>query len=234
MINCVVTPDNTGVDTDTMVGPILTGPVPGDGGRVNVSDSVDRSVVTVEQAIQVLSLSDAGEYTCRVTVSSAPNSEHIIAASGTDSLTIAVSGVCVCVCVPVCVCVCVCACVCLCVCVCVCVCVHRLPPPPDLPPPTVTLSAPPTVQAGDSLTLTCSVGVVSDLASPPTIQWTDSSGQTLTSVGSGLTRTLTFDPVRTSHAEEYTCTATINIPEVNITDRSSVDSTDITVAGGSV
>ena len=97
----------------------------------------------------------------------------------------------------------------------------------------VTIDAPPTVQAGDSLTLTCSVGVVSDLASPPTVQWTY-SGQTLTSVGSGLTRTLTFDPVRTSDADQYTCTATINIPEVNIADRSSVNSMDITVAGGSV
>ena len=93
VISCVITPDNTGVDTGTVVNCTLTGPVPVDGDRVRVSDSVVGSVVTIEQAIQVLSLSDAGEYMCSVNVSPTPNSEYIIAARVTDRLTIAVSGV---------------------------------------------------------------------------------------------------------------------------------------------
>ena len=110
--------------------------------------------------------------------------------------------------------------VCVCVCVCMCVCVHAtISYPPALPAPTLTFIALPTVQAGASLTLNCSVSVVSNLASPPTILWTNISGQALPSDGSGLTHTLTFDPVRTSHAGVYRCIATLNIEEVGIVSR---------------
>ena len=49
---------------------------------------------------------------------------------------------------------------------------------------------------------------------------------------SGVNGIVTFDPVRTSDADQYTCTATINNAEVGIVGLSGNDSVVLTVAGG--
>ncbi len=99
---CVVTPDNAGVNTTTSVTRDITGGV----NRDTTSDTVSDGVIIVEEAIQVLSLSDTGTYTCSATVNSEPNNMYIMSATNTDTLSITVEGtlvVCVCVCVCVCV-----------------------------------------------------------------------------------------------------------------------------------
>ncbi len=84
------------------------------------------------------------------------------------------------------------------------------------------------VTAGSSLNLTCLVSVVDLLSVEPLIQWTTLSDQSL-SGGTGTTNTLTFDPLFTTNATQYTCTATINIPEVDIIDRTGSNSINLTV-----
>ena len=65
--------------------------------------------------------------------------------------------------------------------------------------------------AGQSLSVECMFLMINNLIKPPTVQWVNPSG----SVQSD-TNTLSFSPVLTSHGGEYTCTVTINIPELNI------------------
>ncbi len=104
ILRCVVTPDNTGVDTPFSVTRDITGGVD----RDTTSDTVSDGVIIVEEAIQVLSLSDTGTYTCSATVNSEPNNMYIMSATNTDTLSITVEGtlvVCACVCVRACVCV---------------------------------------------------------------------------------------------------------------------------------
>ena len=111
VLRCVVTPDNAGVNTITSV----TRDITGGANRDTTSDTVSDGVISVEEAIQVLSLSDTGTYTCSATVTSEPNNMYIMSATNTDTLSITVEGTCVCVCACVCVCVCVRACVRACV-----------------------------------------------------------------------------------------------------------------------
>ncbi len=103
------------------------------------------------------------------------------------------------------------------------------PLPTALPVPVVMVSSssPLPVLAGSPLNLTCSVSVEDLLSVEPLIQWS-LSDQTL-SEDTGTTSTLTFDPLLTTNAAQYTCTVTINIPEVNIMDRAGSNSTDLTV-----
>ncbi len=91
-----------------------------------------------------------------------------------------------------------------------------------LPVPVVEISpsSPLPVLAGSSLDLTCSVSVEDLLSVEPLIQWT-LSDQSLSGVLNGRTNTLTFDPLLTTNATQYTCTATINIPSVDITSTGS-------------
>ena len=81
---------------------------------------------------------------------------------------------------------------------------------PDLMPPTVNetdlIST-----AGQPLSVECMFQMTDNLIRPPTVQWVNSSG----SVQSDTT-TLSFFSLLTSHGGEYTCTVTINIPELNI------------------
>ena len=70
--------------------------------------------------------------------------------------------------------------------------------------------------ASSPLTLTCSVEVVPFLAMDPMIVWTRAGGQTVTGTLNGLTNQLSFDPVVTADADQYTCTATVNVATVDI------------------
>ena len=73
--------------------------------------------------------------------------------------------------------------------------------------------------AGNQHTLTCTATVNTYLSVTPTIEWSlpESVGNSFITVGgqstSGAitTKTLTFNPLHTSHGGVYQCTATVNI-----------------------
>ena len=70
-------------------------------------------------------------------------------------------------------------------------------------------------------TLICRVISAEKLFSPPNIVWMDSNRDNITvgplmPEGAVTTRNLTFDPLRTSHGEIYTCMANITIPEASV------------------
>ena len=74
--------------------------------------------------------------------------------------------------------------------------------------------------AGQSLLLTCTVTVVDHLVEEPFVWWTGgsvggSSGVTQSNV-SGVS-TLIFDPLQTSHGNEYTCVTEIHIDAIRLT-----------------
>ena len=77
-------------------------------------------------------------------------------------------------------------------------------------PPTVD-EADLSSTAGQSLSVQCRFQMTDNLIRPPSVQWVNSAGSVLSD-----TSTLSFSPLLTSHGGEYTCTVTINIPELNI------------------
>ena len=107
-----------------------------------------------------------------------------------------------------------------------------------LPPPVLTITAPPTLTGGQIYTLDCSARTEDYVISVPSVEWvntgsTDSSitqpPQTNSTVSAS--RSLTFNPIRTSHGDSYTCQASANIPLANISNRSNTDSQDVRVQG---
>ena len=96
------------------------------------------------------------------------------------------------------------------------------PPPPDLPPPNVTLDQSLiTATAGDDVTITCTVIVIDGLVVTPFLQRAAPGGTIINTgnplsvtgeVGQVSTITLRFMPLHTSHGGEYSCSATITIP----------------------
>ena len=105
-----------------------------------------------------------------------------------------------------------------------------------LPPPVVTITALPTLTGGQSYTLDCSARTEDYVISAPGVEWvnigsTDSSitqpPQTNGTVSAN--RSLTFNPIRTSHGDSYTCQATVNIPLANVSDRNNNTSQDVRV-----
>ena len=83
--------------------------------------------------------------------------------------------------------------------------------------------------AGEQLQLTCTVTTIEHLApsAAVTVEW---SGLTDTAVREGITsamdttttmRTLTFEPLKTSHGAQYNCLASINIPPISVTSNSN-------------
>ena len=96
-----------------------------------------------------------------------------------------------------------------------------------------------TSTAGSMYTLTCTVTVVENLVAQPTVEWLDSDSMTVMSgsditvgsvmrSGSMSTLTLEFNPLHTSHGGQYTCRATINIPNI-VTDLSNSAAMNIIV-----
>ena len=88
--------------------------------------------------------------------------------------------------------------------------------------------------AGDELQLICTVTTVDYLVASAvlTVQWSGGSvGESeVTESTNGVTsmKTLTFNPLLTSHGAQYTCTAIIDIPSINMMMTGS-DSTNIMV-----
>ena len=169
----------------------------------------DNTVVSGETqstlSFSSLSLSDAGQYICDVTVSSNFLSQPIIAKSNTQDLTLesknnfGLSTILVSWCMLI------------------VVLNHVVPPPTAV---TVTASPNGTTFTGSSITLTCTVEVseVVDIAVTVNTWWSGPSGTQFTTTTSVATRmtattytsTATLSSVETSDSGEYTCTATVS------------------------
>ena len=113
--------------------------------------------------------------------------------------------------------------------------------PAELPQPTLTISTPgPTSPtAGQTYSITCFATTVDFIASVPKLKWLSSSitnnsqhdiivndqvnGTVLVS------RSLTFNHLKTSHGGRYTCQVRIDIPLADISDKSNNHTVDVTV-----
>ena len=85
--------------------------------------------------------------------------------------------------------------------------------------------------------LTCNVSkTVTGLINPPNISWTMDEGPLNTSSGSGITisstigdsyslSVLSFDPLKTSHGEVYTCEGALDLPALNVQQTTSMEET---------
>ena len=104
---------------------------------------------------------------------------------------------------------------------------------PALPPPVVTTSSYGSTIAGSVYSLVCMVKVVDRLVVVPDVVWRKGGGVLVNGTNTTLTRTvsggnstlnLTFNPLLTSHGGQYTCDATISVPQLslNITNSSAV------------
>ena len=104
---------------------------------------------------------------------------------------------------------------------------------PALPPPVVTTSSYGSTIAGSVYSLVCIVKVVDGLVVGPDVVWMKNGGVVVNRTNTTLTRTvsgghstlnLTFNPLLTSHGGQYTCVATISVPQLslNITNSSAV------------
>ena len=85
-----------------------------------------------------------------------------------------------------------------------------------LPAPIVTISpASDVLTVGQSYTLTCNVMVVPHLVIEPTIQWTrQNEAELITTSSSGTSLQLNFDSLQLSDGDIYTCTANIDITDI--------------------
>ena len=102
----------------------------------------------------------------------------------------------------------------------------------------MSVSSPPVTEAGEPLSLTCTVTVVEYLIVSPQVEWIPPDGSVISSdgnpsVGGALvvsgtlsTRNITFSSLQTSHAGRYTCWAYLNVPHLaqsfNNSDNNSV------------
>ena len=95
----------------------------------------------------------------------------------------------------------------------------------DLPDPLIIVSANTTMTAGEERQLICTVTTVDYLVASAvvTVQWSGGSvdesevTESITNTN-GVTsiKTLTFNPLLTSHGAQYTCTAIIDISSINV------------------
>eukprot|EP00731_Ephydatia_muelleri_P018729 Em0011g769a len=103
-----------------------------------------------------------------------------------------------------------------------------------LPPPVVTTSSYGSTIAGLVYSLQCMVKVVDGLVVVPDVVWMKDGGVLVNGTNTTLTRTmsggnstlnLTFNPLLTSHGGQYTCVATISIPQLSL----SITNSDVSV-----
>ena len=99
---------------------------------------------------------------------------------------------------------------------------------------TITATQSPT--AGQAYTLNCFARTEDYVISAPRLEWlnvdvTDNSITQSTQINGTISanRSLSFNPIRTSHGRNYTCRASVNIPLANITDRRNTASQRVRV-----
>ena len=92
----------------------------------------------------------------------------------------------------------------------------------------MTIAAPPTPTGGQSYTLDCSARTENYVISVPSVEWVnvDNTDRSITQSPQtngtvSADRSLTFNHIRSSHGDRYTCQASVNIPLANIVDRAS-------------
>ena len=96
--------------------------------------------------------------------------------------------------------------------------------------------------AGERSAVTCTVTVVEGLIVNPSVVWLYANGSEIITggevtvgnpdvTGRVTTLNLIFSPLHTSHGGEYTCRASVNIPEIDIADLHNTDDTNVTVTG---
>ena len=99
-----------------------------------------------------------------------------------------------------------------------------------LPAPNVTITRSGNFSAGQSYSLQCSASVVDSLVVLLDMKIVHPNA-TVISVAHSSSVQYMFSPLRTSDRGQYTCTATINIPQVGITDLNTSEMTNVTVVG---
>ena len=110
-------------------------------------------------------------------------------------------------------------------CVGVCCVVHSA-----LPAPNVTISFSGDSIAGLNYSLHCSASVVAGLVVLPDLKIVSPNSTEVSAVNSSSVDYV-FSPLRTSDGGQYTCTATVNIPQVGITELENSAVETITVVG---
>ena len=100
-----------------------------------------------------------------------------------------------------------------------------------LPAPNVTISFSGDSIAGLSYSLHCSASVVAGLVVLPDLKIVSPNSIEVSAVNSTNSVDYVFSPLRTSDGGQYTCTATVNIPQAGITDLQSSSVKTITVVG---
>ena len=103
-----------------------------------------------------------------------------------------------------------------------------------LPPPVVTITAPPTPTGGQIYNADCSARTEDYVISVPSVEWVNIADESITQPPQingtiSANRSLTFNRIRTSNGGPYTCQASVNIPLANIIDRSNTAMEDIIV-----
>ena len=83
--------------------------------------------------------------------------------------------------------------------------------------------------AGQSYSLQCSASVVDGLVVLPDLKIVFPNSTEISAMNTS-SLVYTFSPLRTSDGGQYTCTATVNIPQAGITDRQSSTVETVTVA----
>ncbi len=94
-----------------------------------------------------------------------------------------------------------------------------------MPPPVISVVSAPISEAGQSVSLTCTVTVIENVIVNPHIELIKVGGSTITNSqntsvintevsGSVSTLNVSFDPLLTSHAGQYQCRASIDISDV--------------------
>ena len=83
--------------------------------------------------------------------------------------------------------------------------------------------------AGQSYSLQCSASVVDGLVVLPDLKIVFPNSTEISAMNTS-SLVYTFSPLRTSDGGQYTCTATVNIPQAGITDRQSSTVENVTVA----
>ena len=102
--------------------------------------------------------------------------------------------------------------------------------PSDLPPPVVTISSSGDSTAGQSYSLQCLAGVVAGLVVGPDLVLVAPNGSAVASQMNTSALNHTLSPLRASDGGQYTCTATVTIPEAGIADLLSSAVETVTVA----
>ena len=99
-----------------------------------------------------------------------------------------------------------------------------------LPPPVVAISPSGDSTAGQSFSLQCSAGVEAGLVVGPDLVLVAPNGSEVASQMSTSALSHTLSPLRTSDGGQYTCTATVTIPEAGIAGLLSLAVETLTVA----